>query len=373
MNKALHVFVYLFLALAGTALFFELELNGKRAELKDRNRMQEDYFVKIAKTIENEEAKADPVTIEKDDSPVENKLVDAPDMKNLLDEYPSQLETQNLKTFDWKDAERDQLRQVYVMDPMTGKPVMDGTDPQQRGSPEEKLLDALFEAAKGQQTRLNTTRDQLQKMRDRLKEVTDELNKLKPEARQDKVTIDEKNAKIAKLEEEKSALEDQIKKQKAQIDELNGEITSLKDEINTLNDKIEEQKDELAKSQKLIDQLKKLLHDALQKPGQTGGAAVTQLSTGDKGKVVEFDNENMFAIVEFTSEAMKEIKGDDLSKPLPALELSVKRPGFNGEAGEFIGRIRMRQEVKGKNFIVCDILGDWAQEKVAKDDVVFAD
>ena len=45
MNKALHVFVYLFLALAGTALFFEIQLNEKRAELTDRNRMQEDYFV----------------------------------------------------------------------------------------------------------------------------------------------------------------------------------------------------------------------------------------------------------------------------------------------------------------------------------------
>lgn len=374
MNKALHVFVYVFLALAGAALFFELQLNAKRAELRDRNRMQEDYFVKIAKTIEKEAAKADPVSIEKDDSPVENKIVDAPDMKNLLEDYPSQLETQNGETFNWENK-RDDLRQVYVIDPVTGKPQMDGNEPQQRGSPEEKMLETLFGAAKDQQTRLNSTRDQLQKMRDRLKEVTDELNALKPVARQDKVTIDEKNAKIAKLEEEKSALEDQVKKLKAQIEELNGEITSLKDEISTLNDKIEEQKEELAKSQKMIEQLKKLLHDALQqgKPSAGQGTAVTALSVGDKGKVVEFDNTNMFAIVEFTPEAMKEMKGEDLSKPLPALELSVKRPGFNGEAGEFIGRLRLRQEVKGKNFVVCDILGDWEQEKVAKDDVVFAD
>ena len=46
MNKALHAFVYLFLALAGTALFFEIQLNEKRAELTDRNRMQEEYFVR---------------------------------------------------------------------------------------------------------------------------------------------------------------------------------------------------------------------------------------------------------------------------------------------------------------------------------------
>ena len=56
MNKVLHVLVYVFLGLAGAALWFELQLNAKRAELTDRNRMQEDYLVKIAKTIE----KSDP-------------------------------------------------------------------------------------------------------------------------------------------------------------------------------------------------------------------------------------------------------------------------------------------------------------------------
>ena len=40
MNKALHVLVYFFLVLAGTGLFFEIQLNAKRALLTDRNRMQ---------------------------------------------------------------------------------------------------------------------------------------------------------------------------------------------------------------------------------------------------------------------------------------------------------------------------------------------
>ena len=48
MNKFLHVLVYVFLALAATGLFFELELNKKRTELTDRNRMQEEYFIKVA-------------------------------------------------------------------------------------------------------------------------------------------------------------------------------------------------------------------------------------------------------------------------------------------------------------------------------------
>ena len=55
MNKALHVFIYFFLVLAGVALYFESELNAKRELLVDRNRLQEDYFVKIAGTIECED------------------------------------------------------------------------------------------------------------------------------------------------------------------------------------------------------------------------------------------------------------------------------------------------------------------------------
>ena len=51
----------------------------------------------------------------------------------------------------------------------------------------------------------------------------------------------------------------------------------------------------------------------------------------------------------------------------------MKRPGFKGEAGEFIGRIRLRQEVKGKPYVICDILGAWEQDKIAPNDIIFAD
>ena len=54
MNKALHVFVYLFLALAGAGLYFESQLNAQRELLTRRSRLQEDYFVKLAATIARE-------------------------------------------------------------------------------------------------------------------------------------------------------------------------------------------------------------------------------------------------------------------------------------------------------------------------------
>jgi len=378
MNKILHVLVYVFLALAAAALYFELQLNAKRALLTDRNRLQEDYLIKFARTVE----KADPakdaaIEIKKDNSPVEARLVDSPDMENVLDEYPAALEQANLETYNWDNqTDRSQLRQVYALD-MDGNPVMDGNQPLMRGKgTEDELLAKLFESAKTQQSRLNSTRSALKDLRGKLETIVAEINKIKPEARQDKVTIEEQKAKMAKLEEEKTALEGQITKIKGQIGELNSEITSLKDEVATAKDEAEASKEEVAKAQKLIDQLKKLLQESIQTQGASSagaGTAVTSLPAGDKGKVVEADNENMFAIVKFSEESMKELRGGDQSKPLPAVELGVRRPGYKGAAGEFVGRVRIRQEVKGKNYVICDILGAWEQDKLTENDVLFAD
>ena len=378
MNKVLHVLVYVFLALAAAALGFELQLNAKRSELTDRNRMQEDYLVKIARTIEKAEPdKSATFEIKRDSSPVEAKLVDAPDMENVLEEYPAPLEQANLETYNWDgQTERHQLRTVYVLD-FDGKPVMDGNEPLKRGKgTEDELLSQLFESAKTQQSRLNTTRAALADLRAKLESSVAEINKLKPEARQDKVTIEDQKAKMAQLEEDKTALGEQVKKLKSERDELNSEITSLKDEVASAKDETEAAKEEIAKKEKLIENLKQLLKDSIQTQGSASagaGTAVATLPAGDKGKIVQADNENMFAIVAFSEEALKELKGNNPSNPLPALELGVKRPGFKGAAGEFVGRIRIRQEVKGKNYVICDILGAWEQDKLSKNDVVFAD
>ena len=378
MNKVLHVLVYVFLALAGAALFFELQLNAKRAELTDRNRMQEDYFVRIARTIESKEPdKGAAFEIRRDTSPVEARLVDTPDMENVLEDYPAPLEQANLETYNWDgQAERKQLRTVYVLD-FEGKPVMDGNEPLKRGKgTEDELLGRLFDSAKAQQSRLNSTRAALTDLRGKLESAISEINKLKPIARQDKVTIVEQQEKMTRLEGEKADLENQITKIKAQVEELNGEISSLKDEVATAKDETEAAKEETAKAKQLIDSLRKMLKDSIQTQGSKSagaGVAVTSLPVGEKGTVVLADNENMFAVVKFSDEAMHELKGENLDRPLPAIELGVKRKGFSGEAGEFVGRLRLRQEVKGKNYVVCDILGAWEQDKMAQGDVIFAD
>ena len=377
MNKALHVLVYLFLILSAAALWFEIELNKKRTLLTDRNRLQEEYVIKIASTVEKVEPNKDATTeTKKDISPIEAKVVDIPETENVLEDYNFYLEQSNLETFSWDNPEtKKQLRNVYVLD-FEGNIVMDGNIPETKGpGTERELLDLLLDGASKMQSKLNTTRAELVKLHKIIDEQVEELNKIKPLARADKVTIVEKNEKIAKLEEIKADLENQIVKIKAQIDELNAEITSLKDEVVTAQDETAAAKEELEKSQKLVEQLKKLIQEMIAERQRTNGDPnnITSLPAGDKGKVIEADNENMFAVVEFDAKTMKELKGDNLDHPIPNIELGVKRPGFHGEAGEFIGRIRLRQEVREKNYIICDILGPWKQDDIKPDDVIFAD
>lgn len=377
MNKALHVLVYLFLILSAAALWFEIELNKKRTLLTDRNRLQEEYVIKIASTVEKVEPNKDATTeTKKDVSPIEAKIVDIPETENVLEDYNFYLEQSNLETFSWDNPEtKKQLRNVYVLD-FEGNIVMDGNVPETKGpGTERELLELLLDGASKMQSKLNTTRAELVKLHKIIDEQVEELNKIKPLARADKVTIVEKNEKIAKLEEIKADLENQIVKIKAQIDELNAEITSLKDEVVTAQDETAAAKEELDKSQKLVEQLKKLIQEMIQERQRTNGDPnnINSIPTGDKGTIVEADNENMFVIVEFDAKTMKELKGDNLDHPIPNLELGVKRPGFHGEAGEFIGRIRLRQEVREKNYVICDILGAWKQGDIQPGDIIFAD
>lgn len=383
MNKALHALVYLILILAIVALVFELNLYQKRELLGDRNRSMENFVVMFAKTIETDDApkSTTPPEINKDIQAVEAKAVETPDTENLLDDYPVHLERTNLETFQWDNTkDRLQLRSYYLLDPL-GQPV---PDPANYNKPTttgpgtmSELLNKLFERATKQQANLNSTRDQLSNMRAKLEATVTELNKLKQDDRADKVTIEELKAKIAQLEEAKANLEEQVQQLKSQIEELNGEITSLKDEVQRAKDDTEAVKEELEKEKVKSAQLKKMLiaerNIRAKVPTGGGQTSAAVLKTGEKGKLVSANNELMFAVVEFTDEAMKELLGPNRDGALPMLELDIKRKGHEGPAGERIGRIRLRVAVEDKNFVIADILGDWEQEKAEVGDVVFMD
>ena len=380
MNKALHALVYVTLVVAAAALFFEIQLDGKRELLKDRNRQLEDYIVKISNTIEKSDA-AKPASLpeaRKDVSAVEAKLVDSPETENVLEDYPVQLEEANLDTLKWDDKERIQLRQLYKLDG-EGNKIPDAANPgdfvKKGAGTAQELLDQLFERAKAQQAKLNTTRAELANARTKLEALVNDYNKLKPEGRQDKVTIEEKKAQIEELEQAKAAVEEQLTKTKSQIDDLNAEIKSLKDERDSAKDETEAVKEDLAKTQKLVDQLKKLLQNqpARQQTVASGAVNVAPLTVGNKGKIVEVNSKLMFAVVEFDEDAMKELLGPERQNALPQLEMGIRRTGFQGPAGEYVGRLRLRQSVAGKNFVIADLLGDWLQTEVKKGDVVFAE
>ena len=387
MNKVLHVIVYLILVAAVAALVFEKSLFDKRSLLSDRNRAMEDYIVRLARTIEKADAPR-PMSVpeaKKDTSPIEPRQIDTPEMENVLEEYPAQLETANLETFNWDDSTtRLQLRQLYFLGP-DGQPVPDAANynkPMTKGKGTmAELMDQLFERAKAQQATLNSTRAALAELRGKLENAVGDYNKLKPELRMAKMTDEELKQKISQLGQEKQLLDEQITKLKSRVEEQTGEITSLKDEVSTAKDETEAAKEENGTLEKKIKQLETLMKQMAQQQNQASGAAaggatgsaVTSLPAGDKGKIIDVNNKLMFCVVEFSDEAMKEMLGPDRNGTLPALTLGLRRKGFSGPAGEFVGKIRLRQSVSGKNYVIADILGDWSQAEVEKGDAVFAE
>ena len=381
MNKALHAFVYVILVVAIVALVLEFKLFDKKDLLKDRNKQLEDYIVKISSTIEKADA-SKPASVPealKDTSPVEAKLVETPETENVLEGYPKQLEEANLDTLKWDDKERIQLRRLYKVDG-DGEKIPDAANPgdfvKKGPGTAQELLDILFERAKAQQATLNTTRAELAGAREKIEALVNDYNKLKPEGRQDKISIEEEKKKVADLEQAKAAVEEQLAKTKSQIDDLNAEIKSLKDDVSTAKDETEAVKEDLAKSQKLVEQLKKLLQRKPTTPAATAatpGVVAASLTAGSKGKIVEVNTKFLFAVIEFDDAAMKELLGPERQGALPLIEMGIRRPGFKGPAGEYVGRLRLRQGVAGKNFVMADILGNWQESEVQKGDVVFAE
>ena len=382
MNKALHALVYVILVIAAAALYFEYNLYGKKELLKDRNRQLEDYLVKLSNTIEKSDA-AKPTTLPealKDVSPVEAKLVDTPETENVLEEYQAQLEEQNLETMKWDDKERMHLRQYYKVDG-EGNRIPDAANPgdyvKKGPGTAQALLDQLFDRAKAQQAKLNTTRAALAEMRTKVEGLVAEYNKIKPECRQEKVAVEEKKGQVSELEQDKASAQEQLTKVKGQIDDLNAEIKSLKDEVASAKDETEAVREDLQKKTEYADKLKELLKNTVVAPAQRSSAAASAdavlLTAGCKGKIIDVNTKLMFAIVELNPDAIAELLGPDRQNPLRPTEMGLRRKGFQGPAGEYVGRIRLRQAVQNKNFVIADILGDWQQAQVQKGDEVFAE
>ena len=381
MNKALHALVYVILAVAGVALFFEIKLYEKRELLTERNDQFADSLVKLAGTIEKANAAAPANTdheAHQDVSPVEAKEVDTPQKKNLLEDYNWALETANNETFNW-DSKRAQLRVLYKLDDEGNKiPDMGHPGDFVKNGPgtAQELLDQLFDRANAQRANLNTTRAELKQLRQKLEALVREYNERLVDARKDKGTIVKHEGTIADLEDQKKAVEEQLQKTKSQVEEQASEIASLKDDMTNEKQKTEEALEELAKEKKVKEQLMQMLKKQAASQSVAAaapGSAITTLPAGDKGTLVYVNNELMFAIIQFSDEAMQELLGPERQNPLPPLEMGIRRKGANGAKDTYVGHVRLRQVIQGKNYVLADILRDWEQAKAAKGDVVSAE
>lgn len=384
MNKAVYALIYVILAVAGVALYFEINLFDKKELLKDSNSQLRDCIVKLSSYIEAEDAKEDDVggdpapIANKDDSPIEAQEVEDISWDNLLKEYAYKYEKEGQKLLSWGSKESGQLRKLYFLD-AEGNRVHDTANPDKFQTTGPNTASALIEVVEGRARRqletLNTTRDELRKMRVKLQELVAEYNKLPPQMRQDRITIEKKNKEIEKLTGEKAALEDQLQKAKSEIEELKAEITSLKEELTAAKDETEAVKEDLEKEKKNVERLTNLLktQTATARAAPAGGGSGT-MTSGDKGKVVKV--EPSFVVVKFEDVAISELLGEDRSGVLPQLEMLLCRKvkGADGkEKRAVVGRIRLRQWTPNTNFVMADVLPEWLQTPVKEGDVVIPD
>lgn len=388
MNKALHVFVYLFLIGVGAALWYEFQLNDKRSELRDRNKLLEDYIVKqIAPQAEDGAKYAGkplPAEFEAEidsDDPFDPG-VSIPRMEPVIGKikrYNATLEETTHDRIVWGDAERQALRDAFIIDPATGKPKMEGAVRKTEESVADKKLAELVAKFAAQNEQFKKTREALPELRERLIEVINKYNDLTPHLRayiqtniNQTAEIEDLTKQKAELEADKVKLQDDIKTKREEIEGLRGDLDAAKEETDSV-------RDDLEKQVKLVEALKKQIQTLIQQQQTiatkgavtSAGNAVGTLPYGDKGSILVADNECLFAIVKFDEKAMKELKPEPNS-PLPMIELSVLRKGHEGPAGELVGRIRLRQEVPDKNYVLCDILTNWSQDELKKGDRIFS-
>lgn len=378
MGKLLRILVVLIAILGIVAAYFEYVNYSKREILIERTHSFEKAWIRLASTIEAEDAPETPQPSypQRDTSSVTSRQLENPERSAFWESYNHKYEpaATSAPTLDYKStAKQRQLRQLFHLDPVTGKPELDPlTGKPSTDGPDtmKAIFDETYERAQKQYSNLIATRQELPKLRDELIDVINELNDLKQTARADKKTIEERDARIAQLENEKADLEkrierlnEELKEAQAQVAEAQEELEKTKEEMQTLEDRI-----------KILQAENETLKGKIGGIGGANNAANFSLqpgvlTPGIKGEVIDFNMSWMFAIVKFDDAFMAELLGPQRDGALPQEELMVRRPDDKG--GAFVTRIRLRQTIRDKNVVIADILSDWKQMDVQKGDVVY--
>ena len=380
MNKAVHALVYVILVVAGVALYFEMKLFEKKELLTDSNEQLRKCIVDLSSYIEAENAPQGAVLEAKQDvSPREAREVDDPEMVNLLEKYNSQYEATNIKCLDWGSPQSAQLRRLYALDAEgnkqpdqanPGKFIMEGKDTA------AELIKLIIGRAKYQKDMLKETRKELSVVRTKLQELVTDYNELPKEIRLNKIEIEKKGKEIETLTAEKAKVEDDLEKSKKEVEDLKTDIEDLKEKVKAAQDETDEWKE---KHDKLEEKVKTLM-DRIRNQSAVSRAVVSsvtgggQLTNGDKGKIASAQNEKLFVIVQFEDAALDELIGSERNGALPPHEMLVVRPA-KGEGGKekIVGKIRLRQWTPKTHFVTAEILKDWQQEPIEKNDVVRPD
>ena len=392
MNKAVHALVYVILAVAGVALYFEMNLSEKKELLTDSNKQLRDCIVKLSSFIEAEDAPQaqGDVSAMKDTAPrVANANPNSEsdsEMENLLGSYHSEYEKDDLKYFNWKEggAEYGQLRKVYKLDAEGKKQINpnksgDGGKPayiQDGAGTAQELIDKLVARASKMKEVLKNTRVELKNVRVKLQTLANDYNELTKESRQDKNVIAKKEKEVDTLTKEKADVEENLQKSQDEVKELKSEVLSLKEEVTAAKDETIAAKEALDKAKETIDNMKALLQKRTAEPRTQAAGPVTgggQLTIGNKGTIQKVDNKRLYAVVKFDDAALDELIGSDRNGALPPHEMLVIRPA-QGEGGkdEIVSRVRLRQWMPKTNLVTADILPDWQQgpDAIKENDVV---
>ncbi len=377
MGKVLRILVVVVLVLGSVALWLAIQNFNKRELLVGRTHQLEESFIKVAKSLEAQDAPdvPQPVLPSRDASPVTSRELENPELSVFWDSYEHKLEppAQPMPTLEFGTEElRIQLRNLYLKDglgknvlDLNGKPKIEG-----KGTMRE-LLDLALARATAQSAVLGKTRAELLKLREELSATISELNAVKKDGRKDKKTIEELNARITQLEAEKQQLEKKIERLDEQIRDLNAELAEAKLENEKAKENIQDLERQVVKLKAEIARL--IQREPPPGSSQPGDATSWEgkLTPGTWGKVVSINEEWKFVVVELQNAFMTELIGSERNQPMPQIQMMVRREGLQTASGDFVTRIKLRQVIREQNLVVADILTDWQQVPVAIGDVVY--
>jgi myosin heavy subunit len=377
MGKFLRVLVVFLLLFSIATLVLGVMLFNKRELLMGRTQKLEKTLKALTATaVEAREADPQVVTYPaKDIAECTAEVLDNPQRSDFWDNYKGHLEAQDQPKLDL-EPKNNQLRQYYKLDPGTGKPEMDEYGmPKTKGpGTMQEVLDEVLEKSSLQYSLLNRTRQQLTSIREELVRSVTELNERKASLRQRLVEIVGLKDQIAKLEANVRKLEGQVasleeaKKQlEGQIKDMEGNIVQLQDVTNKLT----------SANKDLVKKLKDITDGRAQTGTQATGEMTKeqiwvrrpQPEPGVKGSVTVANDEWHFVVVRLDDKILDEVTPKDPTLPLYLpVDLYVRRP--DPDKG-FVSKIRLNQVKKDEKLGYAEVLTDWQQQKIQKDDVVF--